>query len=127
MKVEINSVEAPDAIGPYSQAINFGQFIVLSGQIGLHPDTMELENSSFTTELRRVFSNIEAVLKAAELSINHVVKLTIYLTDIGNFSMVNAVMAELFSRPYPARAVVEVSNLPRGAAVEIETIAGISD
>ncbi len=119
----ITAENAPDAIGPYSHAIRAGNVLYLSGQIALDPSTMELVSDSFRKETKQVFANIEAVLKAAGGSLKDVAKMTVYLTDLGNFDTVNAVMSETLQYPFPARVAVGVSALPRGASIEIETIA----
>ena len=123
----IHSADAPEAIGPYSQAVRVGNTVYLSGQIPLNPDTMELVGGSFLDEVRQVFHNIITVLKAAGAQIDQVVKFTVFLTDISNFDTVNAVMSEVCKHPYPARSAVEVAGLPRGAQIEVETIAVVDD
>lgn len=123
----ITSEIAPDAIGPYSHAIRAGNLLYLSGQIALDPSTMELVSDSFRKETKQVFANIEAVLKAAGASLRDVAKMTVYLTDLNNFDTVNAVMSETLQYPFPARVAVGVSALPRGASIEIETIALLDD
>ena len=123
----VHTEKAPAAIGPYSQAIQVGNLLFLSGQIPLDPVTMELQNASFTEEVQQVFRNIEAVLVAAGCTLNDVVKFTVFLTDLSNFETVNEIMASKLSEPYPARSALQVSALPRGASVEIETIAEAVD
>lgn len=113
---------APAAIGPYSQAIRVGDFVFLSGQIPLAPDTMELIGEAIEDQTRQVFANLNAMAKAAGSDLNRAVKLTIYLTDLSQFDVVNEIMAETFEQPYPARATVEVSSLPKGAAIEIDAV-----
>jgi len=113
---------APAAIGTYSQAVRAGNTVYLSGQIPLDPGTMELVDSSIEAQIRRVFDNLTAVAVAAGGSLDDIVKLTVYLTDLGNFATVNAIMATYFSEPYPARAALGIASLPRGAAVEIDAI-----
>lgn len=117
----IHSDKAPAAIGPYSQAVRCGQFVFLSGQIPLDPVSMTLVEG-FDAQVRRVFANLEAVCEEAGGSLANIVKLNIYLTDLSNFAQLNAIMSERFSEPYPARAAVEVSALPKGAAVEMEAV-----
>lgn len=118
----IETKEAPSAIGAYSQAVQAGKLVFLSGQIPLDPVTMELVEGDFEARARRVFDNLEAVARAAGGSLDDVVKLTVYLTDLGNFGTVNAVMADYFEKPYPARAAVGVASLPKGADVEAEAV-----
>jgi reactive intermediate/imine deaminase len=118
----VHTDRAPSAIGTYSQAIASGNFVFLSGQIPLDPATMELVSGDFEARARRVFDNLKAVANAAGGDLDRIVKLTLYLTDLGNFATVNAVMADYFSEPYPARAAVGVASLPKGADVEAEAI-----
>ena len=122
MSRPVTTTGAPAAIGAYSQAVRSGNTVYLSGQIALHPETMELVAPDFETEARQVFHNLAAVIAAAGGSSGDAVKLTVYLTDMGNFPAVNAVMAEFFDEPYPARAAVGVAALPRGARVEVDGI-----
>ena len=124
-KQAIHTDSAPAAIGTYSQAIRAGGLVFLSGQIPLVPDTMEVVNGDFDARARQVFSNLEAVAQAAGGSLNDVVKLTIFLTDLDNFATVNAVMEDFFERPFPARAAVGVASLPRGVDVEADAILAI--
>lgn len=112
---------APAAIGTYSQAVQVGQTVYLSGQIGLNPATMELADG-FEAQTVQVFDNLKAVAEAAGGTLADAVKLTIYLTDLDNFAKVNEVMARYFSEPYPARAAVGVKALPKGAQVEADAI-----
>ena len=123
----ITSPNAPEAIGPYSPAMRVGNTVYLSGQIALDPASGQLINASFHEESRRVFRNLEAVLAAAGASFGDVVRMTVYLTDLSNFSFVNAVMSEFLPPPFPARAAIGVSGLPRGAAIEVDAIAVIAD
>lgn len=118
----LHTENAPAAIGTYSQAVQTGQLVFLSGQIPLDPDTMEVVDGDFEARARRVFDNLAAVAQAAGGSLDQVVKLTIFLTDLGNFATVNAVMADYFSEPYPARAAVGVASLPKGVDVEADAI-----
>ncbi len=114
--------QAPAAIGPYSQAIRAGQTVYFSGQIPLDPATGDLVEGDIATQARRVFDNLTAVAKEAGGSLADIVRVGIYVTDLGNFATVNAVMAEYFQQPYPARSTIEVSGLPKGAAVEVDAI-----
>ena len=122
----VHTADAPEAIGPYSQAVRIENTIYLSGQIPLDPHTMELNNPSFLDEVRQVFTNIKTVLGAAGANLDDVVKFTVFLTDIANFDTVNAVMSEVCSHPFPARSAIEVAALPRGANIEVETIAVVA-
>jgi reactive intermediate/imine deaminase len=122
MRTPIATPHAPQAIGTYSQAIRAGNTVYLSGQIPLDPTTGELVTGDMEAQVRRVFDNLRAVAQAAGGDLSHVVKLTVYLTDLAHFALVNRVMAEYFSQPYPARAAVGVAALPRGAAVEMDGI-----
>ncbi|HTS53059.1 MAG TPA: Rid family detoxifying hydrolase [Burkholderiales bacterium] len=115
----IQTNDAPQAIGSYSQAIRAGNTIYLSGQIGLQPATMTLAEG-IDAQIDQVFRNLLAVALAAGAALDDAVKVTVFLTDMGNFARVNQVMAQYFTQPYPARAVVGVASLPRGALVEIE-------
>jgi reactive intermediate/imine deaminase len=121
-RTPITTPHAPQAIGTYSQAIRAGNTVYLSGQIPLDPATGELVPGDMETQVRRVFENLKAVATAAGSDLGHVVKLTVYLTDLAHFALVNRVMAEYFAQPYPARAAVGVAALPRGAAVEVDGI-----
>ena len=121
-KETVHTDAAPAAIGTYSQAVRTGSLVFLSGQIPLDPATMEIVAGGFEARARRVFDNLEAVAKAAGGSLDNVVKLTIYLTDLDNFATVNAVMADYFTEPYPARAALGVAALPKGADVEAEAV-----
>lgn len=118
----IHSDRAPAAVGTYSQAVKVGNFVFLSGQIPLVPATMEVVDGDFTARARQVFDNLKAVAEEAGGSLNDAVKLTIFLTDLGNFAAVNAVMAEYCKEPYPARAAVQVAALPKGVDVEADAI-----
>lgn len=121
MKHIISTPHAPAAIGTYSQAVKVGNTVYLSGQIPLDPATMQLVEG-FENQVRRVFDNLKAVCEAAGGSLNDLVKINVFLIDLGNFARVNEVMATYFEEPYPARAAVGVSALPRGAQVEIEGV-----
>jgi len=122
MREIIRTEQAPQAIGTYSQAVKVGDTVYLSGQIPLVPATMELVAGDFAAQARQVFQNLAAVCEAAGGSLQDVVKLNIYLTDLTNFPVVNQVMAEFMKQPYPARAAVGVAALPRGALVEVEGV-----
>lgn len=125
MKKVITTTDAPAAIGTYSQALQDGQVIYLSGQIPLVPETMELISEDIDDQINQVMDNLTAVLHAAGASLADVVKFTVYLTDLGDFDQVNEIMALRLSEPYPARAAVQVSALPRRAQVEIDAIARV--
>ena len=114
--------DAPQAIGTYSQAVRVGNTVYLSGQIPLIPETMELIEGDITTQIKRVFMNLAAVAKASGGTLTNINKLNIYLTDLSNFPLINEIMAEHFSEPYPARAVVGVASLPKGAMIEMDAI-----
>lgn len=118
----IHSNNAPAAIGTYSQAVQTGSLVFMSGQIPLDPATMEIVDGDFEARARQVFRNLQAVAEAAGGSLEQIVKLTIYLTDLDNFGTVNSVMAEFFSEPYPARAALGVRSLPKGSDVEAEAV-----
>jgi reactive intermediate/imine deaminase len=117
----IASPEAPAAIGPYSQAIRAGDTVYLSGQIPLDPKTMQVVEG-FENQVKRVFENLRAVCRAAGGDFDRVVRVTIYLTDLGKFATVNDMMASYFRQPFPARVTIGVASLPRGAAVEIDAV-----
>jgi len=119
---QVHSDSAPQAIGPYSQAIKAGSMVFLSGQIPLNPETMELVSGDVAAQTHQVFKNLIAVAEAAGGSLANAVKLTIYLTDLGDFAVVNEIMAGYFNEPYPARATIQVSALPKGSAVEIDAV-----
>jgi reactive intermediate/imine deaminase len=121
-KKAIHSNNAPAAIGTYSQAIQAGNLVFISGQIPLLPTTMEVVDGDFEARARQVFDNIQAVAEAAGGSLNDIVKLTIFLTDLGNFATVNSVMESYFDQPFPARAAVGVASLPKGVDVEADAI-----
>ena len=114
--------DAPQAIGTYSQAVRVGNTVYLSGQMPLIPETMELIEGDITNQIKRVFMNLAAVAKASGGTLTNINKLNIYLTDLSNFPLVNEIMAEYFSEPYPARAVVGVASLPKGAMIEMDAI-----
>ena len=118
----IHSNLAPAAIGPYSQAVRSGNTVYLSGQIALHPLTGEMVEGDISVQSRRAFDNLRAVCEAAGGSFDDIVRLGLYVTDLGDFGKVNAVMAEYFAEPYPARSTIEAAALPRGAAFEVDAI-----
>ena len=118
----IQTDKAPQAIGTYSQAVKVGNTVYLSGQIPLDPETMNLVEGDMSAQVRRVFDNLSAVAQAAGGTLNQVVKLSIFLTDLSHFALVNEIMAQYFQQPYPARAAIGVASLPKGAAVEMDAI-----
>ena len=118
----ISTTDAPEAIGPYSQAIKVGNTVWLSGQIPLVPDTMEVVQGDISAQASQVFRNLSAVAEAAGGSLDHAVKINISLTDLAHFAAVNEVMASFLQAPYPARACVQVAALPRGVNIEVEAI-----
>ena len=118
----IHTDSAPAAIGTYSQAVRAGGAVYLSGQIPLDPATMELAEGDIGAQIRQVFDNLAAVAEAAGGDLGNIVKLTVYLTDLGHFPRVNEIMAQYFQEPYPARAAVGVTALPKAAAVEMDAI-----
>lgn len=126
MKKTITTDSAPAAIGTYSQAVQHGGLLYVSGQIPLVPGTMELVSSDIDQQINQVFDNLSAIAAAAGTTLNDAVKLTVYLTDLGHFSSVNEVMSQRLAQPYPARVALEVSALPRSALVEIDAIVAIS-
>lgn len=125
-KQAISSAGAPAAIGTYSQAVRVGDLVFLSGQIPLHPESMEIVGNTFEARARQVFDNLRSVAEAAGGSLDDIVKLTIFLTDLDNFATVNAVMEDFFTTPYPARAAVGVASLPKGADVEADAILSLN-
>jgi reactive intermediate/imine deaminase len=118
----IKTKHAPGAIGTYSQAVRVDNTVYISGQIPLDPATGQLVSGDIEAEIRRVFENLKSIAEAAGGTLNDAVKATVFLTDLGHFAQVNQIMAQYFSEPYPARAAVGVSALPRGARVEVECI-----
>jgi reactive intermediate/imine deaminase len=118
----INTAAAPAAIGTYSQAVKVGDTVYLSGQIPLVPQTMQLVEGEMSAQIRQVFDNLQAVAAAAGGGLADIVKLNIYLTDLGHFPLVNEVMAAYFQEPYPARAAIGVASLPKGAAIEADAV-----
>jgi reactive intermediate/imine deaminase len=125
MKQPVHSDHAPAAIGPYSQAIKHGDTMYLSGQIPLDPSTMQLVEGDIDTQINRVFDNLQAVCKAAECSLDNILKLHVFLTDLTNFPRVNEIMSARFSEPFPARAAIGVAALPMGAEVEMDAIVAL--
>lgn len=118
---------APKAIGTYSQAVKVGNTVYLSGQIPLDPATMALVEGGMDVQIRRVFDNLSAVAQAAGGTLNDIVKLNIFLTDLAHFPLVNEIMAGYFAEPYPARAAIGVASLPRGAGVEMDGVMILAD
>jgi reactive intermediate/imine deaminase len=118
----VATTDAPAAIGPYSQAVRVGDTVWLSGQIPLDPATGQLVDGDFTAQVEQAFSNLSAVVKAAGGTLGQVVKLTLFLTDLGQFGTVNEIMQRHFRAPYPARSTVGVASLPRGAQFEVEAV-----
>ncbi len=118
----IHTSLAPQAIGTYSQAVKVGNTVYLSGQIPLVPETMEMVEGDMETQIRRVFDNLTAVANAAGGSLADIAKLNIFLTDLGHFPLVNTIMAEYFTQPYPARAAVGVASLPKNSAIEMDGV-----
>lgn len=128
MKREIIKTDkAPQAIGPYSQGVKVAETVYLSGQIPLEPETMELVGGDAEAQVRRVFDNLAAVAAAAGGSLADVVKLNVFLVDLGQFAVVNKIMEEYFARPYPARAAIGVAALPKGAQVEMDAVMILED
>ena len=121
-KQEIRTGDAPEAIGTYSQAIKVGETLFISGQIPLEPGTMNIVDDDIRAQTHRVFNNLAAVAREGGGNLDDIVKLTVFLTDLSHFAVVNEVMAEHFNPPYPARAVVGVSALPKGVPIEIDAI-----
>ena len=118
----IKTDQAPQAIGTYSQAVKIGNTVYLSGQIALDPQSMTMMEGDTEAEIRRVFDNLQAVATAAGGSLNDMAKLNVFLVDLANFTLVNQIMAEYFSQPYPARAAIGVAALPRDASVEMDGV-----
>ena len=126
-KQAIHTGEAPEAIGTYSQGIKIGETIFISGQIPLEPGTMNIVDEDIRAQTHRVFNNLAAVVREGGGNLDDVVKLTVFLTDLSHFAVVNEVMAEHFNPPYPARAAVGVAALPKGVPIEIDAIAHLGD
>ena len=128
MKKQIISTPlAPAAIGPYSQAVKAGDTVYLSGQIPLDPETMEIVDGGFTGQARQVLKNLSAVAQASGGSLSDAVKLNVSVTDLNNFATLNEIMADFLPEPYPARAAIQVSALPKGAIVEIDAVLSLSE
>ena len=125
MKQVISTPKAPAAIGPYSQAIRVGNLIYTSGQIPINPATGQFVEGGIKEQTRQSLTNVQAILQEAGLTMSHVVKTTVFLADMNDFADMNAVYAEFFTEPFPARSAVAVKTLPKGALVEIEVVAGI--
>jgi len=122
----IHTVNAPNPVGPYSQAVRVGNLVFVSGMIALIPETGEMDNATFEAETRRVLDNLSAVIAASGSSMSQIAKVTIYLQNMTDFPRVNDIYATYFKEPYPARVTVEVAKLPKGALVEIDAIAIVS-
>jgi reactive intermediate/imine deaminase len=118
----ISTPNAPQAIGTYSQAVKCGNTVYVSGQIPLDPKTGDLVQGEMEVHVRRVFDNLKAIINAAGGDFSHVAKLNVFLTDLANFALVNKIMAEYFTQPYPARAAIQVAALPKGATVEMDCV-----
>ena len=125
MKKVINTVKAPSAIGPYSQAIKVGNLVYTSGQIPIDPATGNFVEGGIKEQTRQSLSNVKAILEEAGLTMANVVKTTVFMADMNDFADMNAVYAEFFAEPYPARSAVAVKTLPKGALVEIEVVAAL--
>jgi len=126
LKEPIQTTKAPKAIGAYSQAIKSGEFLFISGQIPLNPETMKIVDSSFEDSAQRVISNLQNICKEAGASLDDIVKLNIYLLDLENFETLNKIMEERFSEPFPARATVEVARLPKDVMIEMDAIVSLA-
>jgi reactive intermediate/imine deaminase len=127
MKEIIHTTQAPAAIGTYSQAVRVANHLYISGQIPLNPATMQMVENDIDAEIRQVFDNLSAILTAAGTNFSAIVKLTIYVIDLHHFPRINEIMASYFSEPYPARAVIGVAALPKGARVEMDAVAVLKD
>lgn len=121
----IHTDQAPAALGPYSQAVRHGDLVFLSGQVAIDPASGKLAEGGIEAQARQVFRNLRAVCQEAGRDLDGILKLNIYLVDLGNFAKVNGVMAELFTAPYPARATIGIAALPLGAEVEVEAVLGL--
>ena len=126
MKKPIFTSKAPAAIGPYSQAVQWGDVVFISGQIPLDPENGQLNNATFEDETNQVLDNLEAICQEAGGTLDHILKLTIYLTDLSKFDVVNSIMASRFSEPFPARATLEISRLPKEVSIEMDAILSIT-
>ena len=127
MKKPIFTSKAPAAIGPYSQAVQWGDVVFISGQIPLDPENGQLNNATFEDETNQVLDNLEAICQEAGGTLDHILKLTIYLTDLSKFDVVNSIMATRFSEPFPARATLEISKLPKEVSIEMDAILSITN
>ena len=127
MKKPIFTSKAPAAIGPYSQAVQWGDVVFISGQIPLDPENGQLNNATFEDETNQVLDNLEAICQEGGGTLDHILKLTIYLTDLSKFDVVNSIMASRFSEPFPARATVEISKLPKEVSIEMDAILSITN
>ena len=125
MKKLLSTNKAPSAIGPYSQAIQWGDVVFISGQIAFIPSTEELNNNTFENEVNQVIDNLDAICNEAGGSLDNILKLSIFLTDLSNFDAVNNIMKERFSEPFPARSTIEVSRLPKDVNIEMDAILSI--
>jgi|TARA_A100001011_G_scaffold107141_1_gene113579 2-iminobutanoate/2-iminopropanoate deaminase len=125
MKKPISTNNAPAAIGPYSQAIQWGDVVFISGQVAFIPSTGELNNNTFENEANQVIDNLDAICKEAGGSLDNILKLSIFLTDLSNFDAVNDLMKQRFSEPFPARSTIEVSRLPKDVNIEMDAILSI--
>ena len=125
MKKPISTNKAPAAIGPYSQAIQWGDVVFISGQVAFIPSTTELNNDTFENEVNQVIDNLDAICKEAGRNLDNILKLSIFLTDLSNFDAVNNLMKQRFSEPFPARSTIEVSRLPKDVNIEIDAILSI--
>ena len=125
MKKQISTNKAPSAIGPYSQAIQWGDVVFISGQVAFIPSTGELNNNTFESEVNQVIDNLDAICKEAGGSLDNILKLSIFLTDLSNFDAVNDLMKQRFSEPFPARSTIEVSRLPKDVNIEMDAILSI--
>ena len=126
MKKPIFTSKAPAAIGPYSQAVQWGDVVFISGQIPLDPKNGQLNNATFEDETNQVLDNLDAICQEAGGTLDHILKLTIYLTDLSKFDVVNSIMASRFSEPFPARATLEISKLPKEVSIEMDAILSIT-
>ena len=125
MKKPISTNRAPAAIGPYSQAIQWGDVVFISGQVAFIPSTTELNNDTFENEVNQVIDNLDAICKEAGGNLDNILKLSIFLTDLSNFDAVNNLMKQRFSEPFPARSTIEVSRLPKDVNIEMDAILSI--
>ena len=125
MKKPISTNKAPAAIGPYSQAIQWGDVVFISGQVAFIPGSGELNNNTFENEVNQVIDNLDAICKEAGGGLDNILKLSIFLTDLSNFDAVNNLMKERFSEPFPARSTIEVSRLPKDVNIEMDAILSI--